>query len=93
MALKSDGTVWTWGYGGYGQLGNGSTAYEPNIVQALSLIHIFWVAREMAAHTECRLFGAQSVRAVGWGCQPAKGSCSSLTPKVRSTRSLSLIHI
>lgn len=24
MALKSDGTVWAWGYGGYGQLGNGS---------------------------------------------------------------------
>ena len=24
MALKTDGTVWTWGYNGYGQLGNGT---------------------------------------------------------------------
>lgn len=25
LALKEDGTVWAWGYGGYGALGNGST--------------------------------------------------------------------
>ncbi|HEU5453104.1 MAG TPA: hypothetical protein VFU76_14010, partial [Terriglobales bacterium] len=25
LALKSDGTVWAWGYGGYGTLGNGGT--------------------------------------------------------------------
>lgn len=32
MARKSDGTVWTWGYGGYGQLGNGSNSSQSNIV-------------------------------------------------------------
>jgi alpha-tubulin suppressor-like RCC1 family protein len=25
IALKDDGTVWTWGYNGYGELGNGTT--------------------------------------------------------------------
>ena len=26
-AVKSDGTLWTWGYGGYGTLGRGNTTY------------------------------------------------------------------
>jgi alpha-tubulin suppressor-like RCC1 family protein len=25
-AIKTDGTLWTWGYGGYGQLGNAAIA-------------------------------------------------------------------
>ncbi|HEY0109696.1 MAG TPA: Ig-like domain-containing protein, partial [Fibrella sp.] len=32
MALKSDGTVWTWGQNGYGQLGNGSSGTYTNPV-------------------------------------------------------------
>ena len=27
-ALKADGTVWAWGYNGYGQLGDGTTAHS-----------------------------------------------------------------
>ncbi len=34
MALKTDGTVWNWGWGVYGLLGNNSTATQPTPVQA-----------------------------------------------------------
>jgi alpha-tubulin suppressor-like RCC1 family protein len=35
-AIKSDGTLWTWGYGGFGQLGNNSTANQVSPVQTIS---------------------------------------------------------
>ncbi|PJC52790.1 MAG: hypothetical protein CO030_00985, partial [Candidatus Magasanikbacteria bacterium CG_4_9_14_0_2_um_filter_42_11] len=34
-ALKSDGTVWSWGYGGLGQLGNGGTTEQLYPVQVV----------------------------------------------------------
>ena len=37
VALKSDGTVWSWGYGVYGQLGNNSLNDSLNPVQAAGL--------------------------------------------------------
>jgi len=38
LALKNDGTVWAWGYNGYGQLGNGGTYTTSNVpVQASGL--------------------------------------------------------
>jgi len=40
LALKGDGTVWAWGYGGYGQIGNstysGASALTPVMVDDLS---------------------------------------------------------
>ncbi len=38
VALKSDGTVWAWGYNGYGQLGDGTVTdqYSPVQVSGLS---------------------------------------------------------
>ena len=36
VALKRDGTVWAWGYGALGQLGNGSTTSSPHPVQVIA---------------------------------------------------------
>ena len=44
VALKSDGTVWTWGANGSGQLGNGSTLDSPIPVQVNTLSGITMVA-------------------------------------------------
>ena len=37
LALKSDGTVWAWGYNGYGQLGDGTTTSRNNPGQVKGL--------------------------------------------------------
>jgi alpha-tubulin suppressor-like RCC1 family protein len=37
LALKSDGTVWAWGYNAYGQLGDGTTTNRKSPVQVSSL--------------------------------------------------------
>jgi len=33
IALKNDGTVWSWGYNGYGALGNNSTTNSNVAIQ------------------------------------------------------------
>jgi alpha-tubulin suppressor-like RCC1 family protein len=44
LALKSDGTVWGWGYNGYGELGDGGTGVRNNIVRVSDLISIIAIA-------------------------------------------------
>ena len=44
MALKSDGTVWTWGKNNYGQLGDGTTVNRTSAVQVGSLTNIIAIA-------------------------------------------------
>ena len=45
MAIKrSDGSVWTWGYNGYGELGDGDTTARANIVRASDLTGIVAIA-------------------------------------------------
>ena len=42
VALKSDGTVWTWGYNGYGQLGLGdkTNRYKPTQINITDVVDI-----------------------------------------------------
>ena len=44
LALKADGTVWTWGYNGYGQLGDGTTTNRLRPIQVAGLERIVAVS-------------------------------------------------
>jgi alpha-tubulin suppressor-like RCC1 family protein len=45
LAAKQDGTVWAWGWNGYGQVGNGTTApQQPFLVQVAGLSSVVAVA-------------------------------------------------
>ncbi|MDD5529694.1 MAG: FlgD immunoglobulin-like domain containing protein [bacterium] len=47
LALKSDGTVWAWGYNGYGQLGIGDTTDRWQPVQITILTNVSAIAAGM----------------------------------------------
>jgi alpha-tubulin suppressor-like RCC1 family protein len=63
LALKSDGTVWTWGQNLYGQLGNGTTTDSPVPVQVSGLSNVIDVT--------CGAFECHIIKADGttwaWG--------------------------
>src|SRR3989337_2660422 len=44
VSLKSDGTVWAWGYNGYGQLGDGTYTDSSTPVQVIGLRGIAAIA-------------------------------------------------
>lgn len=44
IALKSDGTVWTWGYNGHGELGDGSTNNASTPVQVSGLTDVIAIS-------------------------------------------------
>ena len=44
VALKGDGTVWTWGYNGYGELGSGNTTNRPTPFSVAGLTNVVGVA-------------------------------------------------
>ena len=44
LALKSDGTVWAWGYNGYGALGDGTTTNRTSPVQVAGLTNVIAIA-------------------------------------------------
>jgi alpha-tubulin suppressor-like RCC1 family protein len=63
LALKSDGTVWTWGQNMYGQLGNGTTTDSPVPIQVSGLSNVIDVT---CGAFECHIIKADET-AWAWG--------------------------
>ena len=66
LVLKSDGTVWTTGYNGYGQLGTGTTQSETEFKQATGIPEKV-IAITANVHTSYAL--TESGKVYGWGIQ------------------------
>ena len=82
LALKGDGTVWAWGYNGYGQLGDGSTETRSTPTRVAGLTDVVSIAAGWLHNVAVTRDG--SVWAWGWNGvgQLGDGStATSLTPR------------
>jgi alpha-tubulin suppressor-like RCC1 family protein len=80
-ALKSDQTVWCWGYGGFGQLGNGATANSRTPVQVTGLSGVTQISTGYG-HV-CAVISDGTIRCWGWNVNQMLGNgttTSSSTP-------------
>ena len=66
LAVKNDGTVWAWGYNGYGQLGDGTTTEQNLPVQVPGLSGVITWARAAAAHHSLAVKGDGTLWAWGY---------------------------
>lgn len=64
LALKADGTVWAWGWNGFGQLGDGTTAQRNRAVQVAGLTGVTAIAA--GAFDSMALKADGTVWAWGW---------------------------
>jgi alpha-tubulin suppressor-like RCC1 family protein len=65
-AIASDGTLWCWGSGGYGQLGTGSYATSTTPVQVGT--ETDWIDVQAGGHRTCGIRGADGVGTLWcWG--------------------------
>ena len=80
VAAKSDGTVWTWGYNAYGQLGNNTTTDSAVPVPVSGLSGVIAVAG--AAYQTIALKADGTVWAWGWNGVGQLGNNSTVDSKV-----------
>jgi alpha-tubulin suppressor-like RCC1 family protein len=67
IALKSDGTVWAWGHGYYGQLGFGGTSSQTKAVQVPGLAGVTQIAAGASSSFALQTGGATVGNVWAWG--------------------------
>jgi alpha-tubulin suppressor-like RCC1 family protein len=72
LALRSDGTVWAWGFNNAGQLGNGTTATSPVPVKVAGLSHVTGISAGGEASVATSTDGISVITSVWtWGANRA----------------------
>jgi alpha-tubulin suppressor-like RCC1 family protein len=94
LALKSDGTVWAWGYNGYGQLGDGGTTNKYTPAQITSLTGIGAIAAGWAHSVVLKTDGTAdgavgTVWTFGMNSNGQLGEGSTVTSRLTVATSLS----
>jgi alpha-tubulin suppressor-like RCC1 family protein len=84
VILKSDGTVWTMGYNGYGQLGDGTTTGRMTPIQVSGLTDVVAVAA--GRHTSMAITSTGALYVWGWNGngQVGDGTTTSRSTPVQS---------
>ncbi|MFE5321461.1 fibronectin type III domain-containing protein [Paenibacillus sp. NPDC056579] len=72
LALKRDGTVWSWGYNNYGELGNGTNTTSTTPVQVIGLTDV----KAIAAGKDASLALKKDGSLWAWGGVPFLGNGS-----------------
>ena len=67
LAIRNDGTLWAWGYNGYGQLAQGDFVNRSNPVQISSRIASDWIWSSISAGKSHMLAIRSNGRLYGWG--------------------------
>ena len=83
LALKSDGTVWAWGYNYYGQLGDGSTTSSTTPVQVSGLSGVIALAGGYSHSLALKSDGTVWAWGSNYSGQLGDGSTTSSTTPVQ----------
>jgi alpha-tubulin suppressor-like RCC1 family protein len=93
LALKNDGTVWAWGYNGYGQLGDGTQTNRTTAVQVVGLTNVIAIAAGPNHSLALKSDGTVWAWGYGYNGQLGDGGSSYATSIVRASGLSNIIAI